>query len=457
MEEDVRQLQQHSHTASSREAAAVAAMTALRCAGASAAEAASGSAHQAPSLQQLDGPAAPRAPACTNLRLGLLNPALSHVAGGGERNALSAPCTVTAAYTPSGGAAPPVLPAGAFTQGSPVQAEAADGLLMLQQLEGQAMHTPFTNLAHQQQQLQDMCLPQYGAWDVGAAQQPPQFAAAGGAHLGLAAYGSMHSSGAAHHFPPPSQPPQVVGSPTCGATATGVASGGFSSPSCLGGPGTPTAWGTPTSARQQAQSALRPSCAATLGAEHSARSGSWSAAAQQQQAAQLAQLRQQHWLASGQAGGEPELTCLVGSSGGAEVAGAGACAGGGMMCLDGSGEQAAHPSAAGCAAPAAAAAAAWCAGRVPSAAGTDAGGSSSCAGAPPSGRACGQMRVSEGDDGVLGRVWDSFDGSTLTAGAGAAAACDGQLCDAVKLVPAAAALPHWGSSGPLDALAGGGW
>jgi hypothetical protein len=129
----------------------------------------------------------------------------AHVVAGGERGALSAPCTVTAAYTPSGYQQQQqqhMLPQGAFTQGG--QQQQQQSLLPQTCSQQQGRYTPFQHPENQQQHMNHICQDQGRA----AQQHQQQLAQPAAAYqpalaCGLPGYDSGSSSH--HHQQQPGQ------------------------------------------------------------------------------------------------------------------------------------------------------------------------------------------------------------------------------------------------------------
>jgi hypothetical protein len=147
------------------------------------------------------------------------------VVTGGERGALSAPCTVTAAYTPSGynqQQQQHMLPQGAFTQGGQQQQQQGSLPQMCNQQQGR--YTPFQHPENQQQHMNHICPDQGGAAQQQQQQKQQQPAAAyqPGQVGGLPGYDSGNSS---HHHQ--QQPGQGLPSPStiAGSAAAAVARG----------------------------------------------------------------------------------------------------------------------------------------------------------------------------------------------------------------------------------------
>jgi hypothetical protein len=143
----------------------------------------------------------------------------SAVVAGGDRGALSAPCTVTAAYTPSGynQQQQHMLPQGAFTQGGQQQQQQQQQQGLLPQMcpQQQGRYTPFQHPENQQQHMNHICQDQgNAAQQQHHQQQQQQFAQPGAAYQPALAGGlpGFDSGNSSHHHQ--QQPGQGMSSPS---------------------------------------------------------------------------------------------------------------------------------------------------------------------------------------------------------------------------------------------------
>uniref|UniRef100_A0A383V1U3 Uncharacterized protein n=1 Tax=Tetradesmus obliquus TaxID=3088 RepID=A0A383V1U3_TETOB len=177
------------------------------------------------------------------------------VVAGGERGALSAPCTVTAAYTPSGynqqqqqpQQQQHMLPQGAFTQGGQQQQQSLLSQMCPQQQQGR--YTPFQHPENQQQHMNHICQDQGPAAQQQQQQTHPAAAYQPALAGGLPGYDSGNSS---HHHQ--QQPGHGLCSPsTIAASAVAAVTRGCA----LTGGAAAQSWGSsPTSQQQQQQQQL---------------------------------------------------------------------------------------------------------------------------------------------------------------------------------------------------------
>jgi hypothetical protein len=166
----------------------------------------------------------------------------NHVVAGGDRGALSAPCTVTAAYTPSGYSQQQqqtLLPQGAFTQGGQQQQQQTLLPQMCPQQQ-QGRYTPFQHPQNQQQHMNHICQDQGTAAQQPQQQQQPAAVYPPALAGGLPGFDSGNSSHHHQHQPgggmcsPSTIAASAVAAVTRGCTLPGAAAQSWgSSPTSL--------------------------------------------------------------------------------------------------------------------------------------------------------------------------------------------------------------------------------